>query len=105
MPANTVTKENNRSITGKVPRETLFSRHLEPFLIEVALLVRFGLLFFKQLFQPAYELKELAKQAYLIGYKSLPLVAITGFIMGLVLPYNRDRHWLSLVPNRGYQLW
>lgn len=85
MPANTVTKENNRSITEKVPHETLFSRHLEPFLIEVALIVRFGLLFFKQLFQPAYELKELAKQAYLIGYKSLPLVAITGFIMGLVL--------------------
>jgi phospholipid/cholesterol/gamma-HCH transport system permease protein len=41
--------------------------------------------FFKELFIPPYELKELRKQCYVIGYKSLPLVAITGFIMGLVL--------------------
>lgn len=41
--------------------------------------------FFKELFIPPYELKELRKQCYIIGYKSLPLVVITGFIMGLVL--------------------
>lgn len=41
--------------------------------------------FFRELFKPPYELKEFLKQAYNIGYKSLPLVAITGFIMGFVL--------------------
>jgi phospholipid/cholesterol/gamma-HCH transport system permease protein len=41
--------------------------------------------FFKEVFIPPYETKEFLKQCYLIGYKSLPLVAITGFIMGLVL--------------------
>ncbi|MBK0368840.1 MlaE family ABC transporter permease [Flavobacterium agrisoli] len=41
--------------------------------------------FFKELFVPPYELKEFFKQCYIIGYKSLPLVVITGFIMGLVL--------------------
>jgi phospholipid/cholesterol/gamma-HCH transport system permease protein len=41
--------------------------------------------FFKEVFHPPYEVKEFAKQCYIIGYKSLPLVAITGFIMGLVL--------------------
>jgi phospholipid/cholesterol/gamma-HCH transport system permease protein len=41
--------------------------------------------FFKEVFTPPYEFKEFLKQSYTIGYKSLPLVAITGFIMGLVL--------------------
>jgi phospholipid/cholesterol/gamma-HCH transport system permease protein len=41
--------------------------------------------FFKEVFVPPYEVKEFLKQCYVIGYKSLPLVAITGFIMGLVL--------------------
>jgi phospholipid/cholesterol/gamma-HCH transport system permease protein len=41
--------------------------------------------FFKEVFRPKYEFKEFIKQCYSIGYKSIPLVAITGFIMGLVL--------------------
>ena len=39
----------------------------------------------KQFFKPPYEHKELIKQSYYIGNKTLPLIAITGFIMGLVL--------------------
>jgi len=45
----------------------------------------FALRFFKEVFLPPYEWKELLKQCYKIGYKSFTLVAITGFIMGLVL--------------------
>lgn len=41
--------------------------------------------FFKEVFKPPFELKEFIKQCYFIGYKSFPIVAITGFIMGLVL--------------------
>ncbi|MFV8343001.1 MlaE family ABC transporter permease [Flavobacterium sp. XS2P39] len=41
--------------------------------------------FFREVFTPPYEIKEFIKQCYIIGYKSLPLVTITGFIMGLVL--------------------
>ena len=55
------------------------------FFEEVTLLTRFYLRFFKEVFKPPYEFKELLKQSYLIGYKSFPLIAITGFIMGLVL--------------------
>ena len=39
----------------------------------------------KQFFQPPFEHKELIKQGFLIGNKSLSLVSVTGFIMGLVL--------------------
>jgi phospholipid/cholesterol/gamma-HCH transport system permease protein len=41
--------------------------------------------FFKEVFFPPYEIKETVKQCYEIGYKSLPLVGLTAFIIGLVL--------------------
>jgi phospholipid/cholesterol/gamma-HCH transport system permease protein len=41
--------------------------------------------FFKEVLKPPYEIKEFFRQCYIVGYKSLPLVCITGFIMGLVL--------------------
>ncbi len=62
-----------------------FSKVLKGFFEEIAGLTLFGIQFFKEVFIPPYELREFCKQAFLIGYKSLPLVAITGFIMGLVL--------------------
>lgn len=41
--------------------------------------------FFKEAFKPRYEVAEFVRQCFLIGYKSLPLIGLTGFIMGLVL--------------------
>lgn len=41
--------------------------------------------FFKEVFVPPFQFNEFIRQCYTIGYKSLPLVSITGFIMGLVL--------------------
>jgi phospholipid/cholesterol/gamma-HCH transport system permease protein len=41
--------------------------------------------FFHEAFRPRYEFREFIRQCYFIGYKSLPLIALTGFIMGLVL--------------------
>lgn len=55
------------------------------FFLEVSSLARFTLRFFKEAFKPPYEFNEMMKQSFLIGYKSLPLVGITGFIIGLVL--------------------
>lgn len=55
------------------------------FFIEVSSLTEFTFRFFKELVKPPYEINELMKQSFLIGYKTLPLVAITGFIIGLVL--------------------
>lgn len=58
---------------------------LKNFLIETGNIARFTGRFFGEAFKPRYELKELLRQCYFIGYKSLPLVAITAFIMGLVI--------------------
>jgi phospholipid/cholesterol/gamma-HCH transport system permease protein len=41
--------------------------------------------FFKEIFKLPFPINEFLRQCYAIGYKSLPLVSITGFIMGLVL--------------------
>ena len=41
--------------------------------------------FFKEILKPPFQINEFLRQCYAIGYKSLPLVLITGFIMGLVL--------------------
>ena len=60
-------------------------KSIESIFIEITLLTRFIIQFFKTLFSPPYEFKELLKQCYIVGYKSLPLVGVTGFIMGLVL--------------------
>jgi len=55
------------------------------FLSETGDLSRFTGRFFSQGFKPRYEFTEFFRQCYIIGYKSLPLIGLTGFIMGLVL--------------------
>ncbi len=62
-----------------------YGTSMKLFFIDVAELSQFTFRFFKEVLRPPYEFSELMKQCYAIGYKSLPLVAITGFIMGLVL--------------------
>jgi len=56
------------------------------FFTEMGGLTRFTGKFFKEFFDPRqYDFLEIIKQCYYVGVKSLGLVAITGFIMGLVL--------------------
>lgn len=55
------------------------------FFIELGELFIFAGNVLKQFITPPYENKELVRQCFNIGNKSLGLVSITGFIMGLVL--------------------
>ncbi len=55
------------------------------FLQELGELSVFTGRFFSTWWKPRYEWQEFFKQCYVIGYKSLPLVGMTAFIMGLVL--------------------
>jgi phospholipid/cholesterol/gamma-HCH transport system permease protein len=55
------------------------------FLLEAGDTSRFIGRFFVQWYRPRYEIAELFRQCFIIGYKSLPLVGLTAFIMGLVL--------------------
>lgn len=53
--------------------------------IEIGLIARFTVRFFREVFKPQFEFSEFSRQCFYIGNKSLPLVAITAFIMGLVI--------------------
>lgn len=60
-------------------------RGIRSFLIEVGELSYFAGRFFKEVFTRPFELKELMRQCYQMGNKSLVLVGVTGFILGLVM--------------------
>lgn len=71
-PVNRIIDDNTRTFYN-----TMF--------IDLGNLVLFTGSVMKQFVSPPYEHRELLKQAYSIGNKSLALVAITGLIMGVVL--------------------
>jgi phospholipid/cholesterol/gamma-HCH transport system permease protein len=63
----------------------LLPASLKEFFLEVDNITRFTVRFFKTAYKPPYEFAEILRQSFIIGYKSLGLVTVTGFIMGLVL--------------------
>ncbi|MES2644460.1 MAG: ABC transporter permease [Myxococcota bacterium] len=44
--------------------------------------------FFAEVVRPPYHFRELINQCYVVGFKSLPLVTVTGFITGIVFTKN-----------------
>jgi len=59
--------------------------------------------FSHNVFRKGFEWNEFLRQCYIIGYRSFPLVAITGFILGFVMtlqsePTMKDFGALSFVP-------
>ncbi|NNE02027.1 MAG: ABC transporter permease [Eudoraea sp.] len=62
-----------------------FKAGTKQFLTEVGELAYFAGRFFKAVLKPPFEFKELLRQCYNMGNRSLVLVLVTGFIIGLVL--------------------
>lgn len=85
MPTDVKIEEQEKE--GNVTRfqDTAFAMRSKGLFEEIAQVTIFTGRFFKTVFRPRYEFNEIAKRSYLIGYRSFPLVAITGFIMGLVM--------------------
>jgi phospholipid/cholesterol/gamma-HCH transport system permease protein len=77
-------KTSGKTEGGKVISDRPFVKSLKDFFSEVGMLTSFNNRFFKEAFMPPYEVSEFLKQSFLVGNKSLPLVGITAFIMGLV---------------------
>lgn len=59
--------------------------YLKKIFISAGDFIYFTVRFFKEAVRPPYLFREFTRQSFQIGYKSLPLVALTGFIIGLVL--------------------
>jgi phospholipid/cholesterol/gamma-HCH transport system permease protein len=65
-------------------RKYLFSKGIDEYFTGVYNAYRFVIHFFKEVFKPPYHFREVINQCYEIGLRSLPLITLTGFIVGIV---------------------
>jgi phospholipid/cholesterol/gamma-HCH transport system permease protein len=65
-------------------RKYVISNKIDGFFLKIYTAFKFVIRFFKEAFQSPFEFKEVIRQCYEVGYKSLPLITLTGFITGLV---------------------
>ena len=77
--------------------------YIRTFFAEIANIFLFTWEVVKATFSGGFEFKEFARQCFQIGVKTLPLISITGIIMGLVLtiqsrPVLVDFGAVSLLP-------
>jgi phospholipid/cholesterol/gamma-HCH transport system permease protein len=66
------------------PGKYLIAKKIDSFFFNLYVAFQFVFRFFKEVFRPPFEFKEIIRQCYEVGYKSLPLITLTGFVTGLV---------------------
>lgn len=64
--------------------DNLFSKRIDSFFIDTYNIHRFISRFFRELFQKPGEFREIIRQCYEVGFKSIPLITLTGFVIGIV---------------------
>lgn len=74
----------------KQPRRYVLSKRLDRLFLELVNIHAFLVRVFKEVFVPPYEGKEIVKQFFEVGVRSLPLISLTGFIIGIVFT-NQSR--------------
>lgn len=75
MSEISITKRVGSSLVGR-------AKH---FFVQIGELSYFAGRFFREVFSPPFEFRELLRQCYQMGNRSLVLVGVTGFIIGLVM--------------------
>jgi len=65
-------------------KKYILSKGLDDYFIGVHKAYRFTTLFFKEAFKKPFHLREVINQCFEIGLKSLALITLTGFIVGIV---------------------
>lgn len=85
MPMKNVTQQLRKTRDIAMVKKEVIGNRLTDSFENTANITLFIIRFFKELFSFPFEFNEFLVQCYKIGYKSLSLVGITGFIMGLVL--------------------
>lgn len=64
--------------------DNLFSKSIDTFFADIFDIHKFIARFFKELFQKPAEFREIIRQCYEVGFKSIPLITLTGFVVGIV---------------------
>ena len=67
-----------------VKKKFVFSKDIDHFFVDVYDVYKFIILFFRGVFSPPFDRKEVIKQCYQVGYKSVFLISLTGFLTGIV---------------------
>ncbi|WP_162418100.1 MlaE family ABC transporter permease [Cyclobacterium roseum] len=75
-------------------KDKVISKRIDRFFMGLESAYLFVKRFFKEVWFPPYEFKEVIRQCYQIGYNSLPLISLTGFIVGVVFT-NQSRPSLA----------
>jgi phospholipid/cholesterol/gamma-HCH transport system permease protein len=70
--------------TQVIKQGSSFKRWLTGIFIDLYKVSQFILRFFKEVFVPPYEFKEVIKQCYDVGVRSFTLITVTGFIVGVI---------------------
>lgn len=65
-------------------KKYVLSKGIDTFFSDIYYVFKFIGRFFKEAFSAPFEFKEIINQCYQVGYKSLPLISLTGFITGIV---------------------
>ncbi len=89
MQPDTTTSTNRPSSDRPVT-----TRRLDGFFLTLTEVVAFVSRFFREAVLPPYEFKEIVRQCYEVGVRSLLLISTTGFITGIVFT-NQSRPSLS----------
>lgn len=71
-------------INVQAREKNYLSKTLDTFFINLSKTTRFVGRYFIELFRSPFEWKEFGRQCYKIGSHSLPLISLTGFIIGIV---------------------
>src|SRR6266487_6522924 len=76
--------ESNSNIKKENTKKYIISKAIDEFFFDIYKVYKFILRFFKEVFVPPYEFPEIIRQCFEVGYRSLPLISLTGFITGMV---------------------
>jgi phospholipid/cholesterol/gamma-HCH transport system permease protein len=85
---------NNEKPHSPKPRQYVINRKMDRIFLELNNIYLFVSRFFKEVFLPPYEFQEVIRQCYEVGVRSLPLISLTGFIIGIVFT-NQSRPSLA----------
>jgi phospholipid/cholesterol/gamma-HCH transport system permease protein len=64
--------------------DNLFTKRIDRFFIDTYSIHKFIARFFRDVFQKPIEFREIIRQCYEVGVKSIPLITLTGFVIGVV---------------------
>jgi phospholipid/cholesterol/gamma-HCH transport system permease protein len=77
-------QSNPEKTESREAEKFFISKRVDEFFLSIFDVFKFIARFFKEVFLPPYEIQEVVRQCFNVGYKSLALISLTGFITGVV---------------------